>query len=84
MGSPDGRPSIGHIRKVSIGHHLAKHSARRQPNQSTIGVRPSLLFSCPGTHVTDKPPRHLVRIVYWSGMGPNVEFKATIRSYEPT
>ena len=24
-----------------------------------------------GTHITEKPPRHLARIVYWSGMGPN-------------
>ena len=24
-----------------------------------------------GTHVTEKPPRHLVRIVFWSGMGRN-------------
>ena len=24
-----------------------------------------------GTQITEKPPRHLARIVYWSGMGPN-------------
>ena len=24
-----------------------------------------------GTHVTEKPPRHLVRLVFWSAMGPN-------------
>ena len=24
-----------------------------------------------GTHVTEKPPRHLVRIVFWSAMGSN-------------
>ena len=24
-----------------------------------------------GTNVTEKPPTHLVRIVFWSGMGPN-------------
>ena len=24
-----------------------------------------------GTHVTEKPPRHLVRIVFWSGIGRN-------------
>ena len=27
-----------------------------------------------GTHVTEKPPTHLVRIVFWSGMGPNLGF----------
>ena len=26
---------------------------------------------CFGTHITEKPPRHLVRIVFWSTMGPN-------------
>ena len=24
-------------------------------------------------HITENPPRHLVRIVFWSGMGPNVQ-----------
>jgi len=24
-----------------------------------------------GTHITENPPRHLARIVYWSGMGSN-------------
>ena len=24
-----------------------------------------------GTHITEKPPRHLVRIVFWSGIGRN-------------
>ena len=24
-----------------------------------------------GTHITEKPPRHLVCIVFWSGMGSN-------------
>ena len=24
-----------------------------------------------GTHIKEKPPRHLACIVYWSGMGPN-------------
>ena len=24
-----------------------------------------------GTHITEKPPRHLIRIIFWSGMGSN-------------
>ena len=24
-----------------------------------------------GTHITEEPPRHLVRIVFWLGMGSN-------------
>ena len=25
------------------------------------------------THITENPPRHLVRIVFWSGIGQNVQ-----------
>ena len=26
-----------------------------------------------GTHISERPPRHLVRIVFWSGIGQNVQ-----------
>ena len=30
------------------------------------------------THITEKPPRHLVHIVFWSGIGQNVQKNGNI------
>ena len=36
-----------------------------------VGVRKSF-----GTHITENPPRHLVHIGFWSGIGQNVQKRA--------
>ena len=40
-----------------------------------VFVQKILIFTgeikCFFTHITKNPPRHLLRIVFWSGMGPN-------------
>ena len=45
-----------------------------EPNLA--GFVPNILIFMGGskifsTHITGKPPRHLVRIIFWSALGPN-------------
>ena len=55
------------------GLYLAQN-AYFGPNLSVFGPKFLILkrgIKSFGTHITEKPPRHLARIVYWSGMGSN-------------
>ena len=54
-------------------YYLAK-KAYFGPNLAVFGTKFLIFMGVSksfGTDITEKPPRHLVCIVFWSGMGPN-------------
>ena len=56
------------------------------PNLAVFGPKIQILTRGSksfGAQVTEKPPRYLVRIVYWSGMGLNVPKNANIWPKKP-
>ena len=52
------------------------HNANYGPNLVIFGLK-ILIFTGEiksfVTHITENPPRHLVNIVFWSGIGQNVQ-----------
>ena len=60
-------------KKATIWSKMAKN-AYFVPNLAVLGPKFLILMRRSksfGTHATEKPSRYLVRIVFWSGMGPN-------------
>ena len=72
---PPTDPQTGHRKSL---HGLAQidQNANFGPNLVVLGQK--ILISTGKiksfvTHITENPPRHLVRIVFWSGIGQNVQ-----------